>query len=610
MSDTPARWRFFRAGGFDQVRLETAQELAQIGELDQKLWVALACPVAGLEFDPKTLAWIDSDGDGFVRAPELIEAVNWACQRLQNIDVLAQKLNGVARSAIRSDDELGAQIMVAAQAVISAQSPPDEVLSVDAIATAMTIQRDKELAAWQQAGEGVRVLQENTESAYAALVAVREKIDDWMTRCDLAAFDSRACDLMSGAPEVWAGLAAQSLTAQTAGIAEMPLAAIRTTPELPLSVGLNPAWSERMGHFQSQVLTPLLGERSSLSLADWRALQALWQPYEAWLAAKPQASELLEGLQTLEKLARYVRDLMELANNFVAFKNFYARQGKAIFQAGTLYLDGRACELCLSVADSAKHAALASLSNMFLAYLDCSRGAEKRSIVAVFTAGDADQLMVGRNGIFYDRQGRDWNATIVKMLAQPISLRQAFWSPYQRLGRLISTQLQKMAATRAQATDAQLAQAASMGGTKTPAAKPATAFDVGKFAGIFAAIGLALGALGTALAATLSGLLSLPWWKLPLVLAALVLLVSGPSMVMAWFKLRSRHLGPILDANGWAVNARARINIPFGTSLTQRAVLPDNAERSLVDPYAEKQPPWEIYGGLAVVALVLAWWLL
>jgi hypothetical protein len=78
MKPNLSRWRFFRAGGFDQVRLETATELLSIAELDQKLWVALACPVKGVEFDARTLAFVDSDADGYVRAPELIAAVQWA----------------------------------------------------------------------------------------------------------------------------------------------------------------------------------------------------------------------------------------------------------------------------------------------------------------------------------------------------------------------------------------------------------------------------------------------------------------------------------------------------------------------------------------------------
>src|SRR6267154_1731521 len=77
-------WNFFRTGGLDQVAITTAADLLALDQLDQKLWVALSCPVKGLELDEKTLALIDSDGDGRIRVPELIAAVNWAAARLND----------------------------------------------------------------------------------------------------------------------------------------------------------------------------------------------------------------------------------------------------------------------------------------------------------------------------------------------------------------------------------------------------------------------------------------------------------------------------------------------------------------------------------------------
>ena len=109
MTDVNAsqRWRFFRAGGFDQVRLDTGAELLAIGNLDQKLWVALSCPTTGIEFDTRTLTLLDSDGDGHIRAPELIAATQWAGARLKDVETLAAGLSGVAPAAIREDDEEG-----------------------------------------------------------------------------------------------------------------------------------------------------------------------------------------------------------------------------------------------------------------------------------------------------------------------------------------------------------------------------------------------------------------------------------------------------------------------------------------------------------------------
>ena len=613
-------FKFFRAGGFDQVRIDTAADLLALKELDQKLWVALSCPVQGIEFDPRTLALIDTDKDGQLRAPELLAAIDWAAARLTDPGVLAEQLDGVPLAAIK-DDEACAPLLAAARGLLK---EGQTFVSVYAASAAEADYTARALAAWESAGGAAKPLGEDTEAAWAALAAMKEKLDDFFVRCRLTAFDPRAGDALNASDEALKSLGSTALSAAHADIAALPLARAGAGATVPLGAasdsGINPAWSGRIAAFREAAVVPLLGARATLSESDWLAVQDLLAAYSTWQAARPAGlPPEAEAVRDVERLARYVRDLMPLANNFVAFRDFYTRQGKATFQIGTLYLDGRSAELCVSVADAARHAALAGLSRICLVYCDCVRvgqnGGEKLSIAAAFTAGDSDQLMAGRNGVFYDRRGCDWNATITRLVEHPISLRQAFWSPYKRLMRLIGEQLQKIAANKAATVEGKLAETA-FGVARKIEAPPATAkppaqqaFDVGKFAGIFAAIGLAVGAIGTAAAAVVTGMLGLRWWQMPLAVGGLMLLVSGPAMVLAWFKLRSRNLGPILDANGWAVNARARINIPFGTSLTQLAQLPEGAERTLTDPYAEKERPWKTYAFIAVVLFVVAaWW--
>src|SRR5512135_1438567 len=96
------RWRFFRVGGFDQVRLDTAADLLHLDQLDQKLWVALSCPTRGLEFDEKTLALIDTDGDGRVGVPEVIAAVKWAVARLNDAGDLLKGEDPLPLAAINT----------------------------------------------------------------------------------------------------------------------------------------------------------------------------------------------------------------------------------------------------------------------------------------------------------------------------------------------------------------------------------------------------------------------------------------------------------------------------------------------------------------------------
>ena len=618
MQASLSHWRFFRAGGFDQVRLDTANELLSIGALDQKLWVALSCPVKGIEFDSRTLSFVDEDADARVRAPELLAAVQWAKERLQDTDVLAQKLAGVPLGAIGGDDEAGRQILEAARQLLADLGRDDDIITVEDASAAQARFAEQAAVAWEAAGAQARPLGEATEAAYAALTAVSAKVDDWFVRCNMAAFDVRAGDALNASGDALAALSAGTLTAAEPGIAALPLARVEAGAALPLCTGVNPAWAAQVAALRDAVVTPLLGARDTLDAAGWQSAKDQLAPYAAWQASKPDPLAVADGVRDLEKLARYVRDLMPLANNFVAFRDFYTRQGKGMFQVGTLYLDGRSCELCVAVNDAGKHATMASLARMCLVYVDCVRGGEKMSVAAAFTAGDSDQLMVGRNGVFYDRQGRDWDATIVKILENPISLRQAFWAPYKRVAKLVGEQMQKLAASKAKAADDGLSAGAVNATAKTVAAAPAAPaaaaapvapFDVAKFAGIFAAIGLALGAIGTMFASVAAGLFSLLWWQMPIAIAGIMLLISGPAVVLAWFKLHSRNLGPLLDANGWAINARARINIPFGTSLTQVAQLPASAERSLTDPYAEKKAPWPLYIGLALVVAVAVVWL-
>lgn len=688
-------WRFFTAGGFDQVSIDTGADLVHLGQLDQKLWVALSCPVRGLEFDPRTLALLDTDGDGHIRAPELIAAVDWAAARLNSPDVLAQG-GSLPLAAIDAGSEEGTRLLASARHVLESLGKGDcatisveDVGDSDRIFSGMAFNGDGVITAaacddelrpvlgaimdslgslpdrsgepgidqtlahrffteaqawveWQtrpQDDAGLLPLGAETEAAFAALAAVRAKADDYFTRCRLAAFDPRAGELLNGAPEDIRALGSRSLVADDADLAALPMAHVRADGDLPLGSGTNPAWTAALAALREQVVRPLLGDRERLSAEEWQDLKGRVAAYEAWQAARPETpvagldaavlqASLAPGVRAaidqliardlalapeadaiaeVERLVRYVRDLGRLANNFVSFRDFYSGE-KAVFQAGTLYLDGRSCDLCIKVLDPNRHGTLASLSGVYLAYCDCVRGANKMTIAAAFTAGDSDQLMVGRNGVFYDRDGNDWDATITKIVDHPISIRQAFWAPYRKASRMIGEQVQKIAATQAKGVDDMTTKLVTDAGKKVESgAKPAVApFDVARFAGIFAAVGLAVGAIGTALASVITGFMGLKAWQIPLAVAGLILFISGPSVAMAFFKLRNRNLGPILDANGWAVNARARINIPFGTALTRMARLPEGAERRLSDPYAEKRSHWKLYLALGILVAAAA----
>jgi uncharacterized membrane protein YeaQ/YmgE (transglycosylase-associated protein family) len=491
-------------------------------------------------------------------------------------------------------------------------------------------------AGWRKKGEEdagrTLPLGEQTEAAWAALQAVRAKVDDYFARCRLAAFDSRAAAALNRREEEFRAISEKELSRSVQEASAFPLARIEADRPLPLEEGTNPAWSEALRRLRNTVLVPFLGEdRTVLTEKDWTAVLDRLAPYENWLAAKTGAQveslgvervrallasnvkekitilltqeKALEGearsVRDLEKLVRFHRDLHRLLCNFVNFHDFCTPNRGAIFQAGILYLDGRACELCVRVEDVNKHAALAGVSNTCLVYCDCTRkGSDKKLTIAAALTGGADaNLVVGRNGVFYDRAGSDWDAVVIKIIENPISLRQGFFAPYRRIARFIEEQAEKFAAARDKAAtdDAVQALTAVSKGRPSPAsASPAAspAFDIAKYAGIFAAIGMAAGLIGTAVASVVTGFFGLRFWQMPLAVLGIMLAISGPSLLLAWLRLRSRNLGPILDACGWAVNGSIRITIPFGKALTKQAELPPGSVRSLFDPFAEKKPWW------------------
>jgi hypothetical protein len=228
-------------------------------------------------------------------------------------------------------------------------------------------------------------------------------------------------------------------------------------------------------------------------------------------------------------------------------------------------------------------------------------------IVAAFTDGDSDNLMVGRNGIFYDRSGRDWDATITKIVDNPISLRQAFWSPYKKFVRLIEEQIAKRAAAADAAATAQLqSTAASVAQADTAKAAPPAQkkVDVGTVAALSVAFS-GIGVFVSTLWMNMMGIISLGPFAIVGAFIGLLLLISGPALILAFIKLRKRNLAPILDANGWAVNTKAKINVPFGKSLTKVAKLPSGAQRDLFDPFAEKKSPWPKLIGFALGLYIL-----
>lgn len=485
--------------------------------------------------------------------------------------------------------------------------------------------------------------QDKTEAVLEAYNALNGKVKDFFMRSHLAAYAPDCATSLDVQKVRIEAISAEDLAAKTDEIASYPIARINAEAQIALDGPINPVWESK---FRLIAETAFDKGQKYITEKDWAELNSKLAAYTAWKSAKAGAEveklglekvntllkedkktsllelvandlalkEESENIDLIDKFLHIYRDFYKLLKNFVSFQDFYDpdKKKKAIFQAGDLIIDQRACHFCMDVADAAKHGTMAAASGMYLVYCDCTTKTKPgvRKIVAAVTVGDVGDLAVGKNAIFYDNSGLDWDAVITKIIENPISIAQAFWSPYRRLAKTVENFINKSAADK----DAKLMAEASKKITTAPklptdgAATATPPFDIAKFAGIFAAIGMAIGAIGTFLASLVSGFAKMNCWQLIAAIAGIMLLISGPSMIMAWLKLRRRNISPLLNANGWAINASSNISIQFGATLTDTAKFP---KLKLKDPYAKKGIPcwakWLITFGTVAIIVVTLW---
>ena len=501
------KFKWFSAGRMAQVKLENGEDIANLANLDKKHWLAISMPTTGVRFDLRMLELMDADGDKRVRTPEVVAAIEFL--RSKNVD-----LNDLFKPS-EADEKRLAEVL-AQQADLAKLEP-----SAD---------DKKAMADWEAKGKdaSVAVVGEGTAAADAALAAVESVIDGFFAP-----------------PE------------------DMPLVTEEADKVLPLKDHLNPKHLEAILAFAEQCVKPVLGDVATLDRLAWKKVKAAFAPYRAWVASKPVMNAGMKGkLDDEERVLRYKLHLLEFLENYVNMKRLYDESDLAIFQTGTLRIDAKELNLCFHVDSEAAHSALAGKSNCCVIYLKLSRPSEgaTRTICAVVTAGTVGQLYVGRNGVFYDRDGKDWEAVITKVVENQVSLAEAFWAPWKKLGEGIASGVKKFLGDKQAA-----AQKNVEAGTQNAQAGGAA------MASSVAAIGIGVGMMGTAVAAIAAAVKGMGALQIALSIVAIVLVVSLPSVILTWFKLRQRDLGAILNAGGWAINRPMRFSMKRARAFTKCA---------------------------------------
>ena len=477
------------------------------------------------------------------------------------------------------------------------------------------------LVDWHQQGEipagakktDIMPLGADTPRAYAVLASLEKKIDQYFAQCKVLVLEQRSAERMSLTEAQLQNLDLDELEVIDQVLKQAPLAKPAPDALLRFDDQINPYYAKMLEQFRHEVVAPVLAEpANTLTIEQWQQIKTFFGAHDTWVQAKPDAALASLGVQTLqtylderfnkavreliaksaetafvldrvrlaEKLLLYQAYMIVLANNFVSFPHLYDPSSRAMFEMGTLVMDGRRFNLAVKAVNRAEHARVAKMSNMFVLYVEITpKGATQTCELAVpVTSGNRGNLCLGKRGVFHDIAGNEADARVVHIIENPISLAEALLSPFQRLGRMLTGKIESITAQAEKKFDARAATAISQTTAPPPSAVPAARPAVtGSTGGMLLGAGVAIAALGSALAYISNTLAKNPL-AIIIGVGIAVLAVMLPISIVAYLKLHRRDLSAILEGSGWAINARMRLTRKQGRFFTERPKYPKGSK--------------------------------
>ena len=474
--------------------------------------------------------------------------------------------------------------------------------------------------AWREKGEAVDASGKVTVKPYgeqtAQMVAVWSKhanlVDHFFALCRAVRFDPRTSERVGCPQPVLESLDLSLPDDVNACLKRSPLATPRSDDLLPLTAAeLNPLYVAWIDQLKQAVLIPVLGEvGDALDIEEWRRVKLALKPYVDYVGTQKGAlvqelsdsqlrqyqessaydavhklieadkavSDMLKGIREVERLVLYHQHLLRLANNFVSFSELYHPPIRAMFEEGCALLDGRWFDLALRVNDINQHSAIAKSSNIFTFYLEVSHKAtDQKFVVAVpATSGSKGNLGVGKRGVFFDWKDREYDAIVVKVIDNPISLREALVAPFTRLWAFILGKIEAMSGSLEKqlqtSTDALMKEPPKA----APAAAPAGGIAGGP-AGMLIGLSVSAAAIGSAFAFITKTFAGLSSGQLVAGVFGAAAVVAIPVSLIAVLKLRRQDLSALLEGCGWSINARMRFDNVQRRSFTRRKPYPQDA---------------------------------
>ena len=461
---------------------------------------------------------------------------------------------------------------------------------------------------------------EDTPRLYAILAKIQKKITQYFMLCEAIRISPAVADQLKSRVNRINDIDFSDSQKIGDFLESEPIAWQTPDSCLNFEGTINPFYAEALEQFRVEVLPKALGESpATLSGEEWDRVRQQFAAYQSWFDSKPAVSVdqlppekiriyldneekrnlaisliqesyktafVLDNLHLLEKLILFQAYLIPFVNSFVSFPYLYDPEGRALFEMGTLIMDGRHFTMSVKVPNREQHIALSSSSNMFVLYVEiCEREGEPLYEIAVpVTSGVRGNLQVNKRGIFQDIYGRNLHARIVHIVENPISFLEALSAPFKRLGKAITSKLDEISSKAEQNLQSFNTEAMSSMSAELKKIESATATQRARQSagGILAGGSIAVAALSSSFAFITKTFAGLSWGIIFGGLLVGLLAVMLPSAIVAYSKLSKRDLSCILEGAGWGLNARMQLTHKQAVTFTLTPPYPENSSGILL----------------------------
>lgn len=468
-----------------------------------------------------------------------------------------------------------------------------------------------------QASTPVMIRGSETVPAYTAIKAIRNKIDEYFSHCKMLRIDEIIEKRFHPDEKTVNELNMNDPAAMSAYMNSAPLSKPNTDLELPLNGPINPLFEKAVQDFTATVIKN--SKQKKLTLPEWEDIKKEFANFAEWDNGKQGAMveslgidllrEYAQGKQVkklkpllekdlavateiqqianVEKLILFKQLILDFANDFVSMARLFDPSIDSMIQVGTLILDGRHFDLNVKVKDRTAHKKVAERSNICVMYITVSgKDGDKIKTIDVatgVTSGNITHLYIGKKGVFFTPDGKEWDAKVVDFIQQPVSISEALKMPFVKLGEFIRKQTEKFTSSSYNKLEKGVGESIATveKSLVDQQPKPAKTSWTGPLMLLGGGIGIA--GIGSAFASVTKALKTVSMTQVILFFVLVISIVALPIIIAAIIKLRKRNIGMFLEASGWAMNSALRLTHKMGLLFTRSPALPKDSSKRYFD---------------------------